>query len=114
MSTIQTDPANIKDKVKEIKLTEIMLTENFLLPDEIFNEQISAIKQYTEHRAKVGEYIKIINKNPYTKGCNNGEIFKVEKRKLWEAGVYVSNADFKNIFVYDDEYVVLEDYRPEK
>lgn len=83
-------------------------TGNILLPDENLFDKI--MKQH----ANVGEYIKIVDKKPYIKNYNNGEIFKVEGRDLYRAGVYASNADSKNIFVYDSEYVVLEGYKPKK
>lgn len=64
-----------------------------------------------KRKAKVGEYIKIVDAKPFHIPYENGEIFRV-------IGVKNSTCDVENsvkrCFVWHREYVVLENYKPEK
>lgn len=64
-----------------------------------------------KRKAKVGEYIKIVDAKPFLIPYENGEIFRV-------IGVKNSTCDVENsvkrCFVWHSEYVVLENYKPEK
>lgn len=64
-----------------------------------------------KRKAKVGEYIKIVDAKPFLIPYENGEIFRV-------IGVKNSTCDVENsvkrCFVWHREYVVLENYKPEK
>ena len=58
-------------------------------------------------RAKVGEYVKIINaKDTYYR---NGDILKII-----DADFYVRYGRYLGQFLYDTEYVVLENYKPKE
>lgn len=58
-----------------------------------------------KRKAKVGEYIKIVNAKPF-----NGEILRVIGVK--DSGCTVENSD-KRLYTWHEEYVVLENYKPE-
>mgnify|MGYP003182264886 CR=1 FL=1 len=64
-----------------------------------------------KRKAKVGEYIKIVDAKPFLIPYENGEIFRV-------IGVKNSTCDVENsvkrCFVWHREYVVLENYKPEE
>lgn len=64
-----------------------------------------------KRKAKVGEYIKIVDAEPFLIPYENGEIFRV-------IGVKNSTCDVENsvkrCFVWHREYVVLENYKPEE
>lgn len=88
-----------------------------------FNKKNSNFKMVeikeVKRRAKVGEYVKIVNakKVPQTNGVDdytNGDILKIiEIIEEWDSCVY-SYADSSNYFkkcVTENEYVVLEGYR---
>lgn len=64
-----------------------------------------------KRKAKVGEYIKIVDAKPFLITYENGEIFRV-------IGVKNSTCDVENsvkrCFVWHREYVVLENYKPEE
>ena len=64
-----------------------------------------------KRKAKVGEYIKIVDAKPFLIPYENGEIFRV-------IGVKNSTCDVENsvkrCFVWHREYVVLENYKPDK
>ena len=60
-----------------------------------------------KRRAKVGEYVKIINaKDTYYR---NGDILKII-----DADFYVRYGRYLGQFLYDTEYVVLENYKPKE
>lgn len=64
-----------------------------------------------KRKAKVGEYIKIVDAKPFLIPYENGEIFRVIGVK--NSTCYVENS-VKRCFVWHREYVVLENYKPEE
>lgn len=64
-----------------------------------------------KRKAKVGEYIKIVDAKPFLIPYENGEIFRVIGIK--NATCNVKNS-VKRCCVWHEEYVVLENYKPEK
>lgn len=64
-----------------------------------------------KRKAKVGEYIKIVDAKPFLIPYENGEIFRVIGIK--NATCNVKNS-VKRCCVWHREYVVLENYKPEK
>jgi hypothetical protein len=64
-----------------------------------------------KRKAKVGEYIKIVDAKPFLIPYENGEIFRVIGIK--NATCNVKNS-VKSCCVWHDEYVVLENYKPKK
>lgn len=62
-----------------------------------------------KRKAKVGEYIKIVDAKPFLIPYENGEIFRVIG--IWNAGRKVKNS-VKSCYVWHEEYVVLENYKP--
>lgn len=120
----------IKDGKTVIKLSDGRVGVAFCSPEDTFDEyeevrlataraygkeppaKKSKVKEVTR-RAKVGEYIKIVNKSDSCVSYENGEIFKVECiMPLGSAVVYLRNS--YPMLMYDEEYVVLEGYKPKK
>lgn len=64
-----------------------------------------------KRKAKVGEYIKIVDAKPFFIPYENGEIFRVICVK--DATCEVENS-VKRCHTWHSEYVVLENYKPEK
>lgn len=64
-----------------------------------------------KRKAKVGEYIKIIDAKPILISYENGEIFRVIG--IGNVGCKVKNS-VKSCYVWHEEYVVLENYKPEE
>lgn len=64
-----------------------------------------------KRKAKVGEYIKIVDAKPFLIPYGNGEIFRVIGVK--NATCEVENS-VKRFYAWHREYVVLENYKPEK
>lgn len=64
-----------------------------------------------KRKAKVGEYIKIIDAKPLLISYENGEIFRVID--IGNVGCKVKNS-VKSCCVWHEEYVVLENYKLEK
>lgn len=64
-----------------------------------------------KRKAKVGEYIKIVDAKPFLIPYENGEIFRVIGIK--NATCNVKNS-VKRCCVWHSEYVVLENYKPEE
>lgn len=64
-----------------------------------------------KRKAKVGEYVKIVDAKPFLIPYENGEIFRVIGIK--NATCNVKNS-VKRCCVWHDEYVVLENYKPEE
>ena len=64
-----------------------------------------------KRKAKVGEYIKIIDAKHLLISYENGEIFRVIG--IGNVGCKVKNS-VKSCYVWHEEYVVLENYKPEK
>lgn len=85
---------------------EYVVLENYEPPKK---PEVKEVKR----RAKVGEWIKIVNAH-CTWGCYvNGDILKVDSIKLWGTlGVHVTKKVCP--YIADDEYVVLENYVPPK
>lgn len=66
-----------------------------------------------KRRAKVGEYIKIVNPEMTFGDYEEGDIFKVVKAD--ENGVYrEGDENDECTYIYNKEYVVLENYKPYK
>ena len=74
----------------------------------------SPVKE-VKRRAKKGEYIKITHKYPGEYRYENGDVLRVVASKNWADNIecYVSEL-FDSCVVLPTEYVVLENYRPEK
>lgn len=64
-----------------------------------------------KRKAKVGEYIKIVNAKTFLIPYENGEIFRVIG--IGNVGCKVKNS-VKSCYVWHEEYVVLENYKPEE
>lgn len=64
-----------------------------------------------KRKAKVGEYIKIVDAKPFLIPYENGEIFRVIGVK--NATCEVENS-VKRFYAWHREYVVLENYKPEE
>lgn len=64
-----------------------------------------------KRKAKVGEYIKIIDAKHLLISYENGEIFRVIG--IGNVGCNVKNS-VKSCYVWHEEYVVLENYKPEE
>ena len=62
-------------------------------------------------KAKVGEYVKVVNEKSIFNTYKNGEIFKVTY--VTPAGCIYKNSE-KQLGLWHSEYVVLENYKPEK
>lgn len=65
-----------------------------------------------KRKAKVGEYIKIVNAHPYLIPYKNGDIFKVIS--TGEPGVVIEKDGTPVTSAWHREYVVLENYKPEE
>lgn len=118
----------IKDGKTVVKLSDGRVGVAFCSPEDTFDEyegvRLATARAYgkeppakkskvkeVKRRAKVGEYIKIVNVNDCR--YKNGDIFKVEERGTF-IGVCASNETCKRIYIRDSEYVVLEGYKPKK
>lgn len=64
-----------------------------------------------KRKAKVGEYIKVVNAKPAIPSYKNGDIFKVTY--VTASGCICKNSD-GDTGLWHEEYVVLENYKPEK
>ena len=79
--------------------------------DRLMGESDPEIKE-VKRPAKMGEYVKIVDKTPVrSEAYKNGDIGMVTKK--WEGGISVSFEDGKHS-VWDNEYVVLENYKRNK
>lgn len=65
-----------------------------------------------KRKAKVGEYIKIVDAHPYLIPYKNGDVFKVISTS--EPGVVIEKDGTPVTSARHREYVVLENYRPEE
>ncbi len=120
----------IKDGKTVIKLSDGRVGVAFCSPEDTFDEyegvRLATARAYgkeppakkskvkeVKRRAKVGEYIKIVNKLAFCVSYENGEIFKVECiTPFGRALVNLGNSC--PMLMYDEEYVVLEGYKPKK
>lgn len=64
-----------------------------------------------KRKAKVGEYVKVVNAKPAIPSYKNGDIFKVTY--VTASGCICKNSD-RDTGLWHEEYVVLENYKPEK
>lgn len=64
-----------------------------------------------KRKAKVGEYVKVVNAKPAIPSYKNGDIFKVTY--VTASGCICKNSDGYT-GLWHEEYVVLENYKPEK
>lgn len=62
-----------------------------------------------KRKAKAGEYVKIINANDTCNNYRNGDILKII-----DADFYVRYGRYLGQFLFDTEYVVLENYKPKE
>lgn len=65
-----------------------------------------------KRKAKVGEYIKIVDAHPYLIPYKNGDVFKVISTS--EPGVVIEKDGTQVTAAWHREYVVLENYKPEE
>lgn len=65
-----------------------------------------------KRKAKVGEYIKIVDAHPYLIPYKNGDVFKVISTN--EPGVVIEKDGTPVTSAWHREYVVLENYKPEE
>lgn len=72
------------------------------------NDGVREVKR----KAKVGEYIKIVDAMPYLIPYKNGDIFKVISTS--KPGVVIEKDGKPVTLAWHREYVVLENYKPEK
>lgn len=64
-----------------------------------------------KRKAKIGEYVKVVNAKPAIPSYKNGDIFKVTY--VTASGCVCKNSD-GDTGLWHEEYVVLENYKPEK
>lgn len=64
-----------------------------------------------KRKAKVGEYVKVVNEKSVFNTYKNGDIFKVTY--VTASGCICKNSD-GNAGLWHEEYVVLENYKPEE
>lgn len=64
-----------------------------------------------KRKAKVGEYVKVVNEKSVFNTYKNGDIFKVNY--VTASGCICKNSD-GDAGLWHEEYVVLENYKPEK
>lgn len=65
-----------------------------------------------KRKAKVGEYIKIVDAKPLFDSYKNGDVFKVIS--VHKTGVEIKKNETKVTAAWHSEYVVLENYKPEE
>lgn len=65
-----------------------------------------------KRKAKVGEYIKIVDAKPLFNSYKNGDVFKVVS--VSRSGVEIKNDETQVTAAWHEEYVVLENYKPEE
>lgn len=65
-----------------------------------------------KRKAKVGEYIKIVDAHPLFNSYKNGDVFKVVS--VSRSGVEIKKDETQVTAVWHEEYVVLENYKPEE
>ena len=65
-----------------------------------------------KRKAKVGEYVKIVDAKPYLIPYKNGDIFKVIS--TCKSGVEIEKDGTPVTAAWHREYVVLENYKPEE
>lgn len=65
-----------------------------------------------KRKAKVGEYIKIVDAKPLFNSYKNGDVFKVVS--VHKTGVEIKKDGTLVTAAWHSEYVVLENYKPEK
>lgn len=65
-----------------------------------------------KRKAKVGEYVKIVDAHPYLIPYKNGDVFKVISTS--EPGVVIEKDGTPVTSAWHREYVVLENYKPEE
>jgi hypothetical protein len=64
-----------------------------------------------KRKAKVGEYVKVVNEKSVLNTYKNGDIFKVTY--VTKSGCICKNSE-EQFGLWHEEYVVLENYKPEK
>lgn len=87
--------------------TGAKLAFNRLMGEDVKPDDVREVKR----KAKVGEYVKIVNAKPAIHSYKNGDIFKVTY--VTTSGCICKNSD-GDTGLWHEEYVVLENYKPEK
>lgn len=84
------------------------LAFNRLMGDDVKpDDDVREVKR----KAKIGEYVKVVNAKPIFGTYKNGDIFKVTY--VTASGCICKNSD-GDTGLWHEEYVVLENYKPEK
>ena len=65
-----------------------------------------------KRKAKVGEYVKIVDASPLFNAYKNGDVFKVVS--VSRSGVEIKKDETQVTAAWHEEYVVLENYKPEE
>ena len=86
--------------------------------DRLMENEVKEVKR----KAKVGEWVKIVSTKGTEECYKCGDVFKVEEYAY--NGIYIktrnqskncsSNGKYNRSYLWHDEYVVLENYKPEK
>lgn len=88
--------------------TGVKLAFNRLMGEDVKTDNVV---REVKRKAKVGEYIKIVCAMPCLIPYKNGDIFKVNC--VTALGCICKKSD-ENVGLWHEEYVVLENYKPEK
>lgn len=89
--------------------TGAKLAFNRLMGEDVMTDNVV---REVKRKAKVGEYIKIVNAKPFLIPYKNGDIFKVIS--TGEPGVVIEKDGTPVTSAWHREYVVLENYKPEE
>lgn len=76
-----------------------------------FNRLMGGVCE-VKRKAKVGEYIKIVDAKPCWVSYKNGDVFKVVS--VYKSGVEIKKDGTPVTAAWHSEYVVLENYKPEE
>lgn len=98
------NPADEFDFCTGAKLAFSLLMGEDVKPDNGVRE--------VKRKAKVGEYIKIVDAKPLFNSYKNGDVFKVVS--VSRSGVEIKKDETQVTAAWHEEYVVLENYKPEK
>lgn len=89
--------------------TDAKLAFNRLMGEDVKSD--NGVRE-VKRKAKVGEYIKIVNAQPLFISYKNGDVFKVIS--VHKTGVEIKKDKTQVAAAWHSEYVVLENYKPEK
>lgn len=88
--------------------TGVKLAFNRLMGEDVKTD--NGVRE-VKRKAKVGEYVKIVYAMPFLIPYKNGDIFKVNC--VTASGCICKKSD-ENVGLWHEEYVVLENYKPEE